>query len=69
MYELLKVKIYISKSTFVIYTPVMALSRLLIIDYRVQFDIILIEINMTSKVRYQGSNLHELFCLSTNIIA
>ena len=47
----------------------MALSRLLIIDYRVQFDIILIEINMTSKVRYQGSNLHELFCLSVNIIA
>lgn len=39
----------------------MALSRLLIIDYHVQFDIMLIDINMTSKVRLQGSNLIRAF--------
>lgn len=39
----------------------MAFSRLLIIDYHIQFDIILIDINMTSKVRAQGSNLIRAF--------
>ncbi len=39
----------------------MALSRLLIIDYHIQFDIILIDINKTSKVRLQGSNLIRAF--------
>ena len=39
----------------------MALSRLLTIDYHDQFDIILIDINMTSKVRAQGSNLIRAF--------
>lgn len=39
----------------------MALSQLLFIDNNIQFDIILIDINMTSKVRAQGSNLIRAF--------